>query len=886
MTYTDISGEWSVFLDEEKNDSFPASFPDKITLPNTTSAAQLGKLNTEKSYGSLTDLYRFEGYAWFSRKITITREQAEQHLMLILERTRKTAVFIDGKKIGEYCSLCAPHRYLLDGISEGEHKFTVRVDNTDYPTRGGHLTSPDTQTNWNGITGEIALVSFKTYPEFVKIVPNISENSVTVTAEMIGEKKGTAHLKFYDETSEYGSVTADFSDTLECTVKLSDNVPRWSEFSPVLLNLDIVISEDKRTVKFGFREFKADGRKLLINGNETFLRGKHDGLVFPKTGYAPTNVEDWLNVLKIAQDYGINHYRFHTCCPPEAAFAAADEIGIYLQPELPFWGTIPDAPDAEFEFLREEGFRILKEFGHHPSFVMMSLGNELWGSHELLNGLLGEYKRAFSDKLYVQGSNNFQFVPCVLENDDFFSGVRLSTHDRLIRGSYATCDAPQGHIQTNAPNSVHNFDKMIDPEIMSDDGDSNGGGEIMIQYGTEMKRVKFEGWELLIPKVPIISHEVGQYVIYPDYREIERYTGSLRHDIYEGYRAAADEKGLLPYAEKFFRASGALAVDCYRREIETALRSEKMSGFQLLDIQDFPGQGTATVGILNAFMESKGLIKPDKWRRFCAPTVLLAELEKFVFTSGEKIRCGLLVSNTAPNVDVREIEWKVTANGEVLANGNSVVGEGGERISRAEDVDFTINCPEPTVAVMELRSGNFSNEYTLYVYPEIDVTITENEIKFNGKTLPIVHDIPTENVLCIPYPSEEDLPGEYCTDFWCYGMFRSISESMGRTVPTGTLGLLIDTGSEFLKGFPCDTYTTPIWYNIVSHSFSAKLDGSDIAPDVTVIDNPQRAERLGLLYRNGGVICTSRLWEIADNIEVKHFAASLVNSILKDSKGE
>ena len=878
MTHTDLGGNWNVFLDEEKNETFPAAFPDKITLPNTTSAARLGKLNTEKSCGSLTDLYRFEGYAWFSRKITVTRGQAEQNLMLVLERTRKTAVFIDGRKIGEYCSLCTPHRYFLHGISEGEHELTVRVDNTDYPTRGGHLTSPDTQTNWNGITGEIALTGFKSYPEFVKITPNSAGNSVIVSAEILGEKNGTAHIRIYDERTEYGNADTDFSDTLECTVTLSDNVPKWNEFSPALLNMEIAIGEDKRAWKFGFREFKADGRKLRINGNETFLRGKHDGLVFPKTGCAPTDVESWRNVLKTAQSYGINHYRFHTCCPSEAAFAAADMLGVYLQPELPFWGTIPETPDAEFEFLREEGLRILKEFGHHPSFVMMSLGNELWGSHELLNGLLGEYKREFPDKLYVQGSNNFQFVPCVLENDDFFSGVRLSTHDRLIRGSYATCDAPQGHIQTNAPNSIHNYDKMIDPEILSEEG--SDGGEIMIQYGTEMKRVKFEGWELLIPKVPIISHEVGQYVIYPDYRETARYTGSLRHDTYEDYRKSAEEKGLLPYAEKFFRASGALAVDCYRREIETALRSEKMAGFQLLDIQDFPGQGIATVGILNAFMESKGLIEPAEWRKFCSSTVLLAEPEKFVFTSGEEIHCGLLVSNTAPDVDIHEIEWRVTANGETPASGKSRIKESGERISKAEVADFTITCDTPTAAVLELRSGEYFNSYTLYIYPEIDVEISENEIIYNGKTLPIVHDKPCENALCIPYPKEDDLKGEYCTDFWCYGMFRSISESMGKPVPTGTLGLLIDTESELLKGFPCDTYTTPVWYNIVTHSFSANLDNTDIVPDVTVIDNPQRAERLGLLYRNGGVICTSRLWEIADNIEVKHFAASLVNSVL------
>lgn len=878
MTYTDICGEWSVFLDEARSEALPKSFPDKIILPNTTSAAQLGKRNTEKNYGCLTDLYRFEGYAWFCRNIIITREQAAQELTLILERTRKTAVFVDGVKLGEYCSLCAPHRYSLNGLSEGEHKLAIRVDNTDYPTRGGHLTSPDTQTNWNGITGRIALQSCRAYPEFVRIVPNISENTVTVTADILGEKSGTAHIKIYDSEFEYGSAAADFSDTLECTVKLSENVPKWNEFSPALLDLEIMIGEDKRVIKFGFRELKADGLKLLINGGETFLRGKHDGLVFPKTGYAPTDLQSWLDVFKTAMEYGINHYRFHTCCPPESAFAAADILGIYLQPELPFWGTIPETPDAEFEFLRAEGFRILKEFGHHPSFVMMSLGNELWGSHEQLNELLGEYKREFPDKLYVQGSNNFQFVPCVLENDDFFSGVRLS-RERLIRGSYAACDAPLGHIQTDRPNSVHSYDTMILPEVISEEGAD--GGDILIQYGTEMKKVHSEGWELLIPNVPVISHEIAQYCIYPDYREIALYTGSLRHDTYDGYRTAAKEKGLLPYAESFFRASGALAVDCCRREIETALRSGKMSGFQLLDLQDFPGQGTATVGILNAFMESKGLIEPAEWRRFCAPTVLLAELEKFVFTSGEVISCGLLISSTAPNTDIRAITWRVTANGEILASGKSEVKARDGRILRAENAVFTVECSKPETAVLELSAEEFANKYTLYVYPEIDVEITENAIKYGGGTLPIVHDKPCENALCIPYPSEDDLRGEYCTDFWCYGMFRSISESMGKPVPTGTLGLLIDTDSGLLSGFPCKAHTTPIWFNIVMHSFSANLDGTELIPDIWVIDNPRRAARLGLLYRNGGVVCTSRLWEIADNIEVKHFAASLFNAIDK-----
>lgn len=878
MNCVDLSGKWDAFLDESKSEKIPEKYTDEIFLPNTTSNARLGKRNFEKNYGCLTDLYKFEGFAWFRRKIVVTREMARQKLTLFLERTRKTAVFIDGEKHGEFCSLCTPHRYLLDGVSEGEHELLIRVDNTDYPTKGGHLTSPDTQTNWNGITGRIELINCKALPENIRILSDIAGKTVTVKADIFGEKCGVAALKIFNDNFVYGEQNVDFTDKIDCAIIVSENIPEWSEFSPNLVNLEIKIGDDVRTVKFGFREFKANRLRFEINGRQTFLRGKHDALLFPKTGFAPTDFESWRRVFKTAMEYGINHYRFHTCCPPEAAFDAADALGIYLQPELPFWGTIPDEPDAEFEFLREEGFRMLREFGRHPSFVMMSMGNELWGSHERLNELLGEYKRDFPDKLYTQGSNNFQFVPCVLENDDFFSGVRFS-RERLIRGSYGACDKPFGHIQNDCPNSAHNYNKEFAAETVSE---GENGGEIMIQYGTEMKKVQSEDGEVLVPKVPVITHEIGQYVTYPDYRETALYNGSLRHDTYELYRKTADKKGLLPYAERFFEASGALAVDCYRRELETALRSGKIAGFQMLDLQDFSGQGTATVGILNAFLESKGLISPEEWRRFCGETVVLAELEKFVFASGEEISCGLLVSSTSPNCDIREIAWRVTLDGEILAEGKSALGAFDGRIARAENACFSINCSEVKTAVLELNAGGFVNQYKLYVYPEIDVVITENAIKFGGKELAIVHDKPQKGALCIPYPTESDLSGEYCTDFWCYGMFKSISESMGRSIPTGTLGLLVDEESALLSGFPSESHTAPPWYNIVMHSFSANLDGTGIVPDVWVIDNPERALRLGLLYRNGGVVCTSRLWEIADKIEVKHFAASLADAILKE----
>lgn len=885
MHITNLSGSWEVFLDESKQLLLPEVYPDSINLPDSTSNAGLGKLNTEIEYGCLTEPHKFEGFAWFRRTIEITPEMSGRHLTLFLERTRKTTVFLDGKAIGSFCSLSAPHRYSLDGISAGKHELVIRVDNTDYPTGGGHLTSRDTQTNWNGIVGRIEIQSYNSAVENLRIIPDSDRHSFHVRADVTGEKAELVLLRIMDNDKVYGTARAVLGDnnSFECDIAVPD-APLWSDRSPALLKLETDIAGDIDVFTIGLRKISSDDRTLLINGEQTFLRGKHDGMVFPDTGYMPTDVDSWLKVFETAAMYGINHYRYHTCCPPDAAFEAADIMGIYMQPELPFWGTIPDEFGEEHEFLLEEGWRILREFGHHPSFVMMSMGNELWGSKERLGELISGYKAEFPDKLYAGGSNNFQFVPCVLEQEDFFSGVRLG-HDRLIRGSYAMCDAPQGHIQTNRPNSIHNYDPLIDEAAaLGGTQVTDENGEIMIQYGTEMRKVKAESWDNISVHVPVISHEVGQFAMFPDFDEIKDYTGAVRHEAYAAYRKNLDEAGMLHKWKDFFHASGALAADCYRRDIETAMRSSMMSGFQLLDIQDFPGQGVATVGILNAHMKSKGIVTPEEWRRFCGETVVLAEIDGFVYKAGEEIQCGLLVSSTDPDFSAGQINWELTAGEAVLDSGASGIVSRNGRLHRANSIVFSINCDRPIQAQLHISiDGEKENYYTLYVYPDIDVEITRNSICYNGKSISITSDINEAkqgNAICIPELSDEALAGEYCTDFWCYGMFRSISESMGKPVPTGTLGLLIDNSSELLSGFPTDSYSTPQWYEIVSHSRCADLDGTDVEPDIWVIDNPERHKRLGLLYRkDGAVCCTSRLWEIADRPEVKWFALSLLNAL-------
>ena len=880
MMKIDLSGQWQVKLDAEKQETMPQAYPETMMLPGTTSAAGLGMPNPAKERGCLTDAYRFEGAVWFMRTFTAGDWTGEQ-TMLTLERTRKTTVYLDGRPIGHQESLCTPHRYFLPPVHAGEHTLVIRVDNTDYPTRGGHLTSPDTQSNWNGITGEISLTVAHTLLTDLTVRPDLRRGCLRVHGHIIGAPDGVAGIVLPGQMEHLLPYRRGVLDG-ECPLK--GNEAFWDEAHPEIHTISIDLDGDVYETTFGLRDVRTLGRRLLINGRETFLRGKVDNLLYPKTGYTPTDVASWMTILGIAKEYGINHYRYHTACPPDAAFTAADLLGVYMAPELPFWGTVAEEgeegyDERERDFLFQEGFRILREYGHHPSFLWLSLGNELWGSKDVLNRMMRAYREADDTKLYSSGANNYQFVPDVLDEENVFVGVRLG-RERLIRGSYAMCDAPQGIVQTTAPESVSNYDASIVPETL---GQSGEAGKVQIQYGTGVKEVDAQSADALIPDVPVISHEVGQYVFYPDFSEIPHYTGPLKPRNIEAMRENLERAGLYGEHEAFFRQTGHLAVDCYKREIETLLRSREVSGFQLLDLQDYTGQGTALVGVLNAMMENKGLISAEEWREFCAGTVVLGEFASFTGMMGEDIRFDVQISECDPEKQHTCIRCTLMDGERELYACDVAPGARHGRLTDAVSVTFPAECYRDAMqeritrltVALTLADGT-RNHYPIWLIPPVDIRITREGIEKDGRMVAFVSAEEKADGAAIVVPSAEgQLPAEYCTDFWCYPMFRSISESMGKPVPVGTMGLSIDTASPLLKRFAQEDYTTPAWYAILQTAHVQRLP-ADIYPAVQMIDNTERCARLGILYQQEGVWhLTARLWEKPNDPTVRALAWSL-----------
>ncbi|SEP60610.1 hypothetical protein [Butyrivibrio sp. TB] len=811
----------------------------------------------------------------------------------------------------------------------------------------------------------------------------------------------------HDGISDNCSDTNICSFTYELDLTASDKgVFEWDTFTPYLYVFDIDLCDESGSVLdstkavCGLRSLKADGNDLLLNNRPIFLRGRHCGLLFPMTGFAPMNACGWLYDMMISRRWGINHYRFHSCTPPDAAFLAADLLGIVIQSEMEIWGSWlmedEEGYDATMQqYLTMEGYRMISLFASHPSFCMFGCGNELWGNPKALGKLLAGFKMINPDLLYTQGSNTFQFSPNIQPEDDFFVGVRFST-DRLIRGSYALCDGPSGHIQTMPPRADYTYDANIRPDLITEQNNINNTAGILesdstkadrsrsndpepdisepastttIQFGTTVKEVALTSKEELIPHIPVISHETGQFETYPDYDEIDHYTGVLKAYNIAALKDNAIRMGLFSNAGKFFKNSGALAMQCYKHEMEDALASRYLAGTQLLDLQDYAGQGTALIGILNSLMENKGLISPEKFRQSWDDIVVMARFRSYIHTPGESftfepmiayydktiypdmIFKAMLISYPNESDCNKNIECNKNAdcskntdcnkntdsninadcNKTTVYNRNDNTASYNDIIIRSNEIccdsaiikvpfiksqgritlpRIALNFPEGSAPErLELRlylidsSDNIlaANTYTLYSYPKVPESIissaatdfADDPYVTTSAAAAISKVQEGHNVLLYLKDRENtnSIAGTYCTDFWCYPMFKSISESMNKPVAVGTLGLSIDDASPALKTFNTRTYSEPNWYEIVTASRSTILDDTNIEPIVATIDNASRSHRLGLLYEiqiEGTdayiLVCTSDIPRlITSNVKEAYALHKSLLSYVKDT---
>ncbi len=596
-----------------------------------------------------------------------------------------------------------------------------------------------------------------------------------------------------------------------------------------------------KVVHQNFRDFHIEGQHFYANGHVIYLRGKHDACVWPLTGHVAMDVESWRKYLGTCGAYGINHIRFHSWCPPEAAFVAADELGIIMQPELPFWGSFDEQDDTLMTFLHKEGVNILRTYGHHPSFRLFALGNELWGSIEKMAEFVEDFRKIAPDKFYTFGSNYYLGYQGVKKGMDYFTTCRVGgegwgNYNTHTRGSFSFADAADGGVINHFyPNTMMNFEE---------------GCQLAYPEGTAWTKA-----------VPVISHETAQFQTYPDYDEIKKYTGVLYPYNMEVFRNRLEKAGMLDQAKDFHKASGLWSLQLYKQDIEMDLRTKNMAGFQLLDLQDYPGQGSAYVGILNAFMEPKGICTEREWRQWCAPVVPLLIADRFCFTNQEGIRAWIQVANySGESLNGKTLCWQLTSNSKGVASGNILLPS-TEGLFTAGELCIDLSAfDKPTKLQLSLSIGEteyfgapYHNTYDLWVYPAwSDLSKLESLVMVTNE----LNDIAIgqlqkgKSVLLMPDSTDLCVGGLFTTDYWNYRMFKTISENNKKPVSPGTLGILTDPNHPIFNGFPTEMHTNWQWFPIIKASHPMILDNTspDYRPIIQVIDNVERNHKLGLVF--------------------------------------
>ena len=851
-----LAGDWRIALGGPAP-SFPQSalpavtFDDRIVLPATTETAGKGPLNDARETWNLTRLHKFEGPVWYERNVEVPAAWQGKRLELLLERTKYSQVWFDEKPMGAQALFGSPQTRNLGPAVPGRHRLTVMVDNRSerWPAKGwdAHQNSDATQTNWNGIIGRIELCALdQVAVSNVTITPQVTVSAFQVRVA-VSNTTGNAvsgELSISAASTNHAGaphvpapvvvpvhLDASPNATVEAVLPLGEGARRWDEFDPSLYTVTVVLTtpagSDRRIIETGLREFSGKSGQFTINGRTTFLRGKHDACVFPLTGHPPMDVDGWLTYLGTLKTWGINHLRCHTWIPPEAAFTAADRLGMYVQPELPFWGILNEQIR---DGLLPEAQALLPHLGNHPSFVMLSLGNELQGDRRLMSEMIGILRRQDPRVLYADGSNTIHWDAREQPHNDWRTAATVPVNGKQVqvRGSFGGQFSGQGIVQTG-------------------DGSTRGDYREALVGAT----------------MPLVAHETGQFGIFPDLREISRYTGVVQARNLEQYRETLIRRGMLDQAGDFLRASGALAADLYKEDQERYLRTPGFGGFQVLDLQDFPGQGTALVGMLNALMEDKGVTTPQAWRRACAPVTVLARFDRCIWTTAQRFVADLELAHYGP-ADWTDVstDWTVVdAAGSVVARGTFTAARLSQgkvhSLGRVEVPLSGTAAPARLELRVETRAGaggrrdgqpgldRAENRWPLWVYPAAIVQPAAGEVLVAKAWNSAVEQrlAAGGRVFLIPAGDNwgDPLTGGYANDYWSWNFFHN---------QPGTLGLLMDERHPALAGFPTRFHSERQWSAIAHAARPVILSDlpAGTRPSVQVIDNPIRCERLGLVF--------------------------------------
>ena len=812
----------------------------------------------------LTPAKHYVGTAWYRRTVSVPRNWKGRSVTLSLERPHiETTVFVNGHAVGRDSSLSVPHEFdLTQYVDFGrDNEIAIRIYNGIENVCVGqdsHSVTDQTQGCWNGIAGDIRLTARPVrHIDNMQIFPDIRAKSIRVRLTMAGKGK-LAPVEFLIDGRRVKREKL-AGDTVEVTIPMGDDVRLWDEFNPNLYTLQAVADRDTVMSTFGMREITIRGRQFYMNGRPIWMRGTVGNCCFPLTGYPPTDEESWLRIFRKCKEYGLNMMRFHSYCPPEAAFSAADKVGFYLQPEGPSWpnhGVRLSRGMSIDRYLMEETQRMVRQYGNHPSFCMLAAGNEPAGDWvRWTNAFVKQWQQTGDRRRVYCGAS--------------------------VGGGWAWDSGSEYHVKggargldwdRRAPQSSDDYyDQLLRPRNFKPKSDDD------------------------VNNTPILAHEQGQWCAFPDFREIDQYTGAYKAGNFEIFRDLLENGGMASQAEKFLMASGRLQTLAYKYEIERNLRTKDYAGFQLLGLNDYSGQGTALVGVLNVFWREKGYCTAADWSRFCAPVVPLARFPKFVFTNDETLSVPVELYN-AYNEELRDAkaEYTITQNGRKVAG--AVMSEADIPVGKNNElgvVSMTLKeFAEPTkltlTATVKSQNGpTAENSWDFWVYPaSVEMPSVAG--------LHITDTLDTKAVDVLQRGGRvlltaagrvrmgSDVKQTYLPVFWNTSWFKMR--------PPHTTGATIDTGHPLFREFPTDDWTNLNWWELVNKAQVMNLRElpANYQPPIQPIDTWHVSRKLGMLIEAnvlGGRLLMTTM-DICNNLDSRPVARQMRRAILKYMTGD
>jgi hypothetical protein len=803
-----------------------------------------------------TRKYTYEGEAAFTRRVSFAVPEGKR-VFFEAERARCLRLLIDGKEVSHFTegTISTPHIFEVTDYLTGENEFTLLSDNS-YPGLPhdaivySSAATDETQTNWNGVLGYLRLrVEEPVFVQAVRAYPRGDFLDVKVEISADRDCSGAVRISSPAlegmSAKETGAVKGEaFTELVFEKLPLKKDVKRWDEYEGNLYELTAELTvkasdgesddekqTDKKVIAFGVRDFGDDGEgRLAVNGRTIFLRSEANCAEFPETGHPPLSVKEWTEILQMYKAYGINCVRFHSNCPPEAAFYAADEMGMMMQPELSHWNP-KNAFESEesFAYYQTELKEIIKTLANHPSFVMLTFGNELWTGtlgHKRMDQMLVQAHELDDTRLYANGSNvHYGTIGCDAESDFYTAQIYFNFP---LRGTFAGQSGKQQEGTDGAGEVVAKMDSSDSARMR---------GYINNQYPNAKTSYDDSMAELRKTyKKPVFNFEVGQFEVLPDFDEMAEFKGVSEPVNFRLIQEKAEKLGLGKVWKQYVEATGELSRIGYREEIEAAMRTKEMSGISLLGLQDFPGQGTALVGMLNSHLQPKNFdfAKPEAFQAFFRDQLPLVYLEKYTYEAGELLTADIHMANfgktdvtAAPHFElVKEPKKSGTTNNKQAEN----VLETTAAEVYAEGTLVKVCCPKgkltqagrltiPLADIAEaarfdltVTVGDVSNTYPVWVYlsvkPSCPQSVYETKV-FDDKTKEML--AAGKTVYLSPDADEKHLPSsiqtQFTTDFWSVGTFPD---------QEGGMGQLIDDTHPVFETFPTETHTNWQWWAMAS----------------------------------------------------------------------